>query len=268
MNKLYYLLLALLSIFPLSASAVDQNWYFPIQGFETRQQYKTFDQHWDKNAYKGKEALFPTQFTGYHVADDLEINKGEENQNVPVYAVSDGKITFAGPVGGYGGSILLSIANDSHTALYGHIKLSSLKVKAGDSVKAGQELAYLGNAFSSETGGERKHLHFGIYNGKGIYYRGYESSEATVRNKWVDPMAYLKQKGAVDVSQPASVSSVKRENSNQSSSDLNVDPNNTIPSASDQPANQDLSDRTQNKNFTESILQYLKNIFSKARSIL
>lgn len=190
-------MLTLILAFPFSvlAQTQDRSWYYPIQGFENRNQYKTFDQYWSKDSYKGREALFPTQYTGYHVADDLEINPGEANIDVPVYAVSDGKITFAGPVGGYGGLILLDIANDSHTALYGHIKLSSLKVKAGDSVKTGQELAFLGNAFSSETGGERKHLHFGIYNGKGIYYHGYESSEATVRSKWVDPAAYLKERG-------------------------------------------------------------------------
>lgn len=202
MLKLFSFLLISLSLFlNTPVLAENQQWYYPIQGFESRQQYKTFNQYIDKNFYRGREALFPTKYTGYHVADDLEINKGEENEDVPVYAVADGKITLAGPVSGYGGVILLSIDNDLHTALYGHVKLGSLKVKAGDTVRAGQELGYLGNAFSSETGGERKHLHFGVYNGKGIYYRGYEQSETIVKSKWIDPAAYLKEKGAIEPDQ-------------------------------------------------------------------
>jgi len=160
---------------------------------------------------------------------------------VPVYAVADGKITFAGPVGGYGGLILLDIANDSHTALYGHIRLSSLQVKTGDSVKAGQELAVLGKPFSSETGGERKHLHFGIYNGKGVYYRGYEPSESALRSKWIDPAAYLKEKGAIE-------------------------PNTQIPAI--EPAQdpivtppQEIKNTSTHTSFFESILQFIKNLF-------
>ena len=272
MKKLLTLLWLSIFLLPLNTSAQNQTWYYPIQGFESRNQYKTFDQYWSKSDYKGKEALFPTQYTGYHVADDLEINKGEENQNVPVYAVSDGKITFAGPVGGYGGVILLNIANDSHTALYGHIKLSSLKVKAGDSVKAGQELAYLGNAFSSETGGERKHLHFGIYNGKDIYYHGYEASVATVRSKWIDPSAYLKQKGAKDVSQQTLDVSAKKENSNQNAAVENINinsndnianPENTAPSVI-----QNSPIKNQDNSVMNNLLRYLQNIISKIKSVI
>lgn len=237
------------------AQAQNQAWYFPIQGYESRNQYKTFNQYIDKAFYTGREKLFPTQFTGYHVGDDLETNPGEENQNVPVYAVSDGKITFAGPVGGYGGVILLNIANDSHTALYGHISLSSLKVKAGDTVKAGQKLAYLGKGFSSETAGERKHLHFAIYNGKGIYYHGYETSEAVVQSKWVDPGAYLKQKGATELSDQSSVSSVQKDNSQ------NVDINSSqiVPDTKATQPDQNLSTEPENKGFLVNLLRQLKN---------
>jgi len=269
MSKLYYSLLILLSLIPFGVKAEGQNWYFPIQGYEIREQYKTFDQYWDKNSYKGKEALFPTQFTGYHVADDLEIKKGEENQNVPIYAVSNGKITLAGAVSGYGGLVLLNIANDTHTALYGHMKLNSLKVKAGDSVKAGQELGYLGNGFSNETGGERKHLHFGIYYGKGVYYRGYESSEQTVKSKWIDPGAYLKEKGAKEVgSQPLAAGSQK-ENSNQNigvnNENINAGQNISQLDITNQ-AGQGTSVQNESKSLMSSLIEYLKNILDAVRS--
>jgi len=257
MAKLFSYLLILLIMIPFNTSAQEQKWYFPIQDFESRNQYKTFNQYIDKSFYKGREALFPTQYTGYHVADDLEINSGEENQNIPIYAVSDGKITFTGSVSGYGGVILLNIDNDSHTALYGHVRLGSLKVKAGDSVKAGQELAYLGNGFSNETGGERKHLHFGIYNGKGIYYRGYESSEATVQSKWIDPAAYLKQKGAVEPNaQPSDVSYQQQNN------DKVVQSNDTAA----RQVGSETTEQMKNQGILSSIIRYLGNISGKVKS--
>ena len=267
MFKLFVSVFFVILVIPLFVRAQNQVWYFPIWGYENRNQYKTFNQYIDKAFYNGRQALFPTQFTGYHVGDDLEINPGEESQNVPVYAVSDGKITFAGQVGGYGGVILLDIANDSHTALYGHISLSSLKVKAGDTVKAGQELAYLGKGFSSETAGERKHLHFAIYNGKGVYYHGYETSEAVVQSKWVDPEAYLKQKGAVDYSSQLSVPSVQKENGNQnvvtSDDSANANDKNTNPVVSKIQPNQTLPAPQENIGFFSKILQYLKEILNK-----
>jgi len=270
MNRLISILFICFFVLPTNVGAKNQDWYFPIQNYQNRSQYKTFNQYWDKNSYKGKEALFPTQFTGYHVADDLEINPGEKNQNVPVYAISAGKITFAGPVNGYGGLILLDIANDSHTALYGHIKLSSLKVKTGATVKAGQELAYLGDGYSNETGGERKHLHFGIYNGKSVYYRGYESSEAAVQNRWIDPAAYLKQKEAADISEQSGSnhSSAKNENQNTTIDNVNADNNTSQSGIPKQPVEQNITDKTENKRFASSILLYLERIISKIRSAI
>lgn len=208
MKKIILFFVVFLLLPTFSAKAQTQSWYYPIGNFAGRSQYKTFNQYIDKNFYIGKESLFPTQYTGYHAADDLEILPGEENTDVPVYAVTDGTISFIGPVTGYGGVILINLANDSHTALYGHVRISSSPVKAGDSVKAGQKIAVLGKGFSSETGGERKHLHFGIYNGKGSYFKGYESSESVIQSKWIDPAAYLKEKGAVDVSSQSSVTSL------------------------------------------------------------
>jgi murein DD-endopeptidase MepM/ murein hydrolase activator NlpD len=258
MRKLIIFFGLSLVLLPYLSSAQNQIWYYPISDFESRNQYKTFDQYWSKASYQGREALFPNQYVGYHVAADLEINPGEENQDVPVYAVTDGKITFAGPVTGYGGLILLDMANDSHTALYGHINLSSLKVKTGDSVKAGQKLAVLGKAFSSETGGERKHLHFGIYNGKGVYYHGYEPSEATVQSKWIDPAVYLKQKSAVE---PGSQTGNTNQNSTISNQITNSNEN-ISQTDNSQPPTQDLSIPKENTSFGSKIILFFRNIIT------
>jgi len=243
------------------------DWYFPIQNYENRSQDKTFNQYIDKGFYVGRESLFPTQYTGYHMADDLEINPGEENQNVPVYAVTDAKVSFVGPVTGYGGVILLNIANDSHTALYGHVKVKNLSFKAGDSVKAGQLLAYLGNGFSSETGGERKHLHFGIYNGKDPYFHGYESNETTVQSKWIDPWAYLKEKGAMEVSSQSSTDSGQtKDNQNPVISNKNMNINqNILQLDATSQTDQNILAQNSSNSLISTLLEYLKNLFSKIK---
>lgn len=174
-------------------------WYFPLAGYSQRQSYKGFGQLMTSEFYVGKEKLFPTKYLGYHAAKDLEIMPGEENKPVEIYAIGDGKILFLGSVSGYGGVILESLDKTNNTALYGHLKLSQAEVKTGQQVSAGQKLTILSDGFSRETGGERKHLHFGIYNGLDKYFHGYEINFTTLNNKWVDPDKYLQANQAQEI---------------------------------------------------------------------
>lgn len=154
-----------------------------------------------------------------------------------IYAISSGTISYIGPVAGYGGLILEKINNEDITALYGHLKLSNLNLKAGDKIITGQVIAYLGDAFNTETGGERKHLHFGIYKGQDLYFKGYENIYVELSNKWLDPLMYLENKGAI---LPA------------------VIPNSIIPQPTIIPLPQ------QNKpTIFDLIFLFLRNIFSK-----
>ncbi|WP_052692325.1 transglycosylase family protein [Gordonia sihwensis] len=95
----------------------------------------------------------------------------------PIYAVADGVVEQAGHATGYGNWILINhtIGGKPVTTLYGHIEDGHLKVKAGDKVKAGQQIADVGNAGVS-TG---PHLHFGVYPG------GWKQGAG------VDPMPWL-----------------------------------------------------------------------------
>jgi murein DD-endopeptidase MepM/ murein hydrolase activator NlpD len=184
---MFWFLVLLPLLFPHPVFAVD--WTYPISDYFARQTQKGFAQYIDNQWYLGKEALFPNQFTGYHTGIDLEIFPAEANQPVPVSAVTSGQVSFAGPVSGYGGVILFRPDNEAVTYLYGHVKLTG--VRAGESYSAGQTLTYLGDAFSSQTGGERKHLHFAIYRGTGNYFRGYESTLPAVNSRFLDPNQYL-----------------------------------------------------------------------------
>lgn len=101
---------------------------------------------------------------------------GAGNFGSPIYAVADGVVTYAyngcpsrgsgyGDTcgGGMGNSILINHGN-GYTTRYAHLH-QTLAVKAGQTVKKGQVIGYMGNSGSS-TG---VHLHFEVlYNGVNI----------------------------------------------------------------------------------------------------
>lgn len=83
-----------------------------------------------------------------HQGVDLGLTTGD-----PIYATFDGRVRYAGQMGGYGNIVILRHTNGLET-FYGH--LSAFKVKEGDWVNAGDVIALGGNTGRS-TG---PHLHF------------------------------------------------------------------------------------------------------------
>lgn len=183
------------------------SWFYPMDQIDKRQTVKGFGQYIDNdnNFYKGKESLFPyNRFYGFHTGVDLEALPSEQKDEikVPVFAVSNGTIVYIGNLEGYGGVILekfdsenLSAGRQDLTALYGHVKTNTA-YKVGDHINARDILTYLGNAFSNETSLERKHLHFGIYKGSDLYFHGHEQTLEQLNQRWIDPLKFLKEKGA------------------------------------------------------------------------
>ena len=116
----------------------------------------------------------------------------QDNIDVPVYAIADGVIKYANYVSGYGGVVIVefSYQNQTYTALYGHIRLTSATIKVGDKVQKGAQIAVLGSPNSSETNGERKHLHLAIHKGSSIDLRGYVQNQSELSN-WIDPNSII-----------------------------------------------------------------------------
>ncbi len=88
---------------------------------------------------------------------------------------------------GYGGVIAVqhTIANKTITAIYGHIKETSLPA-VGKKVSAGEQIGTLGES-DHDTDGERKHLHFGIVKGNTPNIKGYVQNKAEL-TAWLDPL--------------------------------------------------------------------------------
>ncbi|MDD4628787.1 MAG: M23 family metallopeptidase [Candidatus Peribacteraceae bacterium] len=129
----------------------------------------------------------PERFTGYHTGTDFEIFPDEQNTDVQVAAVCEGKVRFTGWVKGYGGVLIqdCTYQGKTVTVLYGHLKISSVSQSAGDVLSAGTAIGLLGEGSGTETDGERKHLHLSVHRGSAIEYRGYVSSSPEL-DQWIN----------------------------------------------------------------------------------
>lgn len=163
--------------------------YFPpIDKFKERVTKKSFGDYITPQ----NSPVQPEKFKGYHTGVDFEIFLGEENKEVKVLAFCDGTIVEKRKVTGYGGVLIQSckIEGDLATVFYGHLKLTSIQKEKGEKLKKGELIGILGKGFSSETDGERKHLHFGIHKGTKIDYRGYVQKKEELKD-WIDPFSLL-----------------------------------------------------------------------------
>jgi murein DD-endopeptidase MepM/ murein hydrolase activator NlpD len=242
-------LLGLLFISPQPAYAQNGEWYYPMTDYQKRIIVKDFGTLINSEFYQGKETLFPgMKLYGYHAAVDLDAFDSEQNTDVPVYAVANGTILYSSPnVGGYGGVIIQSLDGTSDTALYGHVKQGSMKV--GNRVVGGQQITSLGNRFSQETSGERKHLHFAIHKGSDLYFRGHEDNLSQLTARWQNPTAYLSEQNAQSPNAPLSLS-----------------PDETSPSQPSNTPHQSLAiQSTESVSFWQKITNWLRRLFSDAK---
>ncbi|MCL5794929.1 MAG: M23 family metallopeptidase [Patescibacteria group bacterium] len=129
----------------------------------------------------------PERFTGYHTGVDVEYQ--DISADVPVYAIVDGKVVLSERASGYGGVFVIqaSIDGKEHNVLYGHIRPSSLP-NVGQIYKNGEQLAVLGTGYSSETDGERRHLHFAVLSDIRTDIRGYVQNQSQLSG-WIDPLS-------------------------------------------------------------------------------
>lgn len=133
----------------------------------------------------------PERFAGFHTGTDFETTAAEVDTEVPVLAFCDGKLLEKKYASGYGGVAVQSCVLGGHagTVVYGHLNLASIAPVANQELKKGDFIGDLGKGYSTETDGERKHLHLGIHKGTSVNIAGYTSSGNL--NQWLDPETFL-----------------------------------------------------------------------------
>lgn len=134
----------------------------------------------------------PEKFEGYHTGVDFEIFAGEENADISIYAICTGPLTFKNHAKGYGGVAVQQciLDNNDVIVIYGHLKLSSISANLNQTLNQGQQIGILGQGYSKETDGERKHLHLGIRNGTVINLLGYVRDPDRL-DEWIDVLTML-----------------------------------------------------------------------------
>jgi murein DD-endopeptidase MepM/ murein hydrolase activator NlpD len=134
----------------------------------------------------------PERFQGYHTGTDFETFLDEATIDVPVHAICDGPLIMKRLATGYGGVAVQGcmLDNQAVTVVYGHLRLSSIGVDIGTTLKRSDMLGMLGTGYTEETSGERKHLHLGIHKGEAVNILGYVASKQEL-NQWIDPCRFV-----------------------------------------------------------------------------
>lgn len=158
-------------------------YYEPVAEFKKRITKKKFGTYITPE----NSPVQPERFSGYHTGVDVEYQ--DVTSTVNVHAIADGTVLYSGWVSGYGGVTLLThkINGANHTVLYGHLAPNSL-LAAGTQVKANQVIGHLGKNHSTETDGERRHLHFTILSDNRQDFRGYVSTKEQLSG-WLNPLS-------------------------------------------------------------------------------
>jgi len=173
---------------PVSATNPVPQLHEPISGGLSRVTKKPFGLF----VSPGHSPVSPEKFIGFHTGIDFETTPQEQNSDVPIYAACAGKLLLKKYVSGYGGVAVQAckLDNADVTIIYGHLRLSSIIPNVGDTLSPGQQIAVLGLGYSSETDGERKHLHFGIHISTAINILGYVQKQSELSG-WLNPAGYL-----------------------------------------------------------------------------
>lgn len=183
----------LLALFIGIGSACAQNDMFqpPLPRASERITKKPFGIHITRQ----NSPVQPERFSGYHTGADFEVLPGEQSKPLIVRAICTGPLLVKRWASGYGGVLVQRSQYKGQiiTVIYGHMKLSSVSARVGQTLSAGQPIGQLGAHKSSETNGERRHLHLGIHKGTSVNLRGYAPSK-TQLNSWMDPMKILSPK--------------------------------------------------------------------------
>lgn len=157
----------------------------PVKEFKERITKKSFGTYITPES----SPIQSEKFKGYHTGVDVEY--GDTVGEAEVFSVAQGTVVAAKSVSGYGGVLVIKHVINSKEILtiYGHLALKSLP-KEGIMVKKGQKIGVLGDGGTSETDGERKHLHFAMLKEQSIDFRGYVQIQEEL-SSWYNPLDFF-----------------------------------------------------------------------------
>jgi len=160
----------------------------PIENPESRVTKKSFGEFINPE----NSPIQPERFSGFHTGVDFEVFEEELNTKIPIKAICSGPIKIRRQASGYGGVVVQScnLKSQEVTVVYGHLDLNSIEKREKDQLEKNEFIGNLGKDRSSETDGERKHLHLGIHKSSYVNILGYVQNENELK-EWIDPCLYF-----------------------------------------------------------------------------
>jgi hypothetical protein len=144
--------------------------------------------------------IYPPEYIEeYHAAEDCYRPAG-----TAVYAMADGRVSFSGPVNGYGWLIVIDHPEANLYSSYGHVSPNRWRIESGTVMK-GELIGYLGDSSENTgipAGSLSPHLHFGVRAGQRVDYpsRGDSRWQAGWVSAWPQDIGWL-QPSAIVASQ-------------------------------------------------------------------
>jgi murein DD-endopeptidase MepM/ murein hydrolase activator NlpD len=169
----------------------------PIGTVSERRGEAVWPGHWFDATGYAVRYFIGTPSEAFHTGADLNLNRPyiDADANSPVYAVASGVVTFADRLTGWGNVII--IRHDplvtSGQVLYGrYAHIEKMRIKVGDRVQRGQQIANVGNA----EGLFPYHLHFDLSATTVLENRPWDWPKLDLnrlRQDYIDPLAFIKQ---------------------------------------------------------------------------
>jgi len=162
------------------AKSTSQAYRFPLDTRVVQQGFASFN----------TSPRFPNL---YHAAIDYYAEVG-----APVYAISDGVVSYSGYMSGYPGLVIIDHEKDGLYSLYGHLSLKQKLVPLGP-IKKGDLLGYIADPSEDFGIGSYAHIHFAIrfgakkdysQNGVDRWMAGYTPTHPVFKG-FIDPDKFI-----------------------------------------------------------------------------
>ena len=168
----------------------------PVGTTEQRRGSQVWPQGWIDASPFAKLYFVGTPSEAYHTGADLNFGTPYQDKGMPVYSVTGGTVTFAGPLPVWGNVIIVKhdplFAPNGEVlySRYGHVQ--NMRVKVGDRVQRGTQLAEIGDGFGRFV----PHLHFDLSPTTILETRPTDwpgTNLASLLKNYIDPLQYIRR---------------------------------------------------------------------------
>ena len=126
----------------------------------------------------------------------LDINRcDDKDEGLPVFAVGDGLVVFAGVGAGAWGNLVVIKHPDGMWSRYGHLKTIAPKIRKGETCARGALLGSIGRGHKQQF---NAHLHFdmcktSLWQDNPSWWSANDPGE--IESNYVDPVAFIAERG-------------------------------------------------------------------------